>query len=101
MMPVFLIRFAFQYQFELKYSSDELCIFPPEESRREDINLQQYTIRNYAYHYSDILHQQLTNDKNPKFLKLAAFEALIAIHSINNPKLKDSDIFKLKANAFE
>jgi hypothetical protein len=52
---VYILRYAFEFQFNLKYSTDDLCIFPLDIQDNDDLKEEQYTIKANVYQYSDIL----------------------------------------------
>ncbi|CDW85014.1 UNKNOWN [Stylonychia lemnae] len=87
-LPVYVLRYAFQWQFEMNYFNQELCIYPPEiaESENKNINISPFQIRKLATDYLKQLSQIITSRQHPKFIKYSAFNALIALISMNNPR---------------
>lgn len=100
MLPVFLIRFAFGFQFSLRYDEREegLCIFPADigEDEVEKMSAQhmkaQYSIAGQALTYGSLLLLIFEADRTPRFVKYAAFEAFLAMNSIQKPSNSPNEL---------
>jgi len=85
-IPVYLFRFAYQEQYNLKYSEEELCIFPNvDEEQLKAVPAQNFSISNLLIAYANFLHGVIISDKTNKQAKSLAFESLIMVHRIHNP----------------
>ena len=77
-LPVYLLRFAYEYQFRLKFSDEYLCIFPPNilEKNEEVKDVSPYQIKSHSIKYLEYLYQ-LVNSNETLTLKQEAFSTFI------------------------